>query len=335
MSSVSATSSWPRSRRSSAPRLALDVLHDDEVAAAGRVEAGVEDLDDVRVHELRRRQRLALEARHERRVVGEVLGEQLDRDVALQARVHRQVDGRHAAEPEAPLEPVAPGDLRPPSWRRHPSAVPPAPPCRRRGRAAGAAGGRRAAPRSSAWSAWSVGVVVRRGRVRRRRRRRRRSCVVGVVSVGVGRRRRAWWSVGTVSRRRRPGRAAVRRALREVLDPLLQPRGAAPRRRGWAAVDLLLEIGRLARQRRRTRPARPRIRSGRAAAAIAAASFEPIRPLPSPPQATRIARRPRRGRGRAGSSGPRRILTDRSRGARRASQAGARRGSPPAAPPMS
>ena len=91
-------------------RLAVDVLHDDEVAARLVVEAEVEDLHDVRVHEPRGGERLAPEARDEARVLGEVLGEQLDRDVALQPRVERELDGRHAADAEAALEPVAVGE---------------------------------------------------------------------------------------------------------------------------------------------------------------------------------------------------------------------------------
>ena len=80
-------------------RLAGHVLHHDEVLVGGLVEAEVEHLHDVRVHEPRRGQRLAAEARDERRVVGEVLGEQLDRDVALQPAVERELHGRHPADP--------------------------------------------------------------------------------------------------------------------------------------------------------------------------------------------------------------------------------------------
>ena len=65
------------------------------------VAAGVEHLDDVRVHQARGRLRLALEARHERGVVGEVLGQQLDRHLALEAHVEREVHRRHAAEARA------------------------------------------------------------------------------------------------------------------------------------------------------------------------------------------------------------------------------------------
>ena len=53
--------------------------------ALALVGAEVEDLHDVRVHQPRGGQRLAPEARDERGVLGEVLGQQLDRDVALQA----------------------------------------------------------------------------------------------------------------------------------------------------------------------------------------------------------------------------------------------------------
>ena len=74
------------------------------------VEPEVEHLDDVGVHEPGRRQRLAAESGDERRVVGEVLGEQLDRDVALEALVERELDGRHPADAEAALDPIPPHD---------------------------------------------------------------------------------------------------------------------------------------------------------------------------------------------------------------------------------
>ena len=110
-------------------RLPVDVLHDDEVAVRLVVEPEVEDLDDVGVHEPGGGQRLALEARHEARVVGQVLGQQLDRHVALQPRVERQLDGGHAADAEAALEPVAVGEElvgHPPSSSG--AGAPPAPP---------------------------------------------------------------------------------------------------------------------------------------------------------------------------------------------------------------
>ena len=82
-------------------RLALDVLHDDEVAAG--VDAGVVDLDDVGVDELGDGERLAAEPGDELLVVGEVLGQHLDGDRPLEHPVGGLVDGRHAAA----AEPVA------------------------------------------------------------------------------------------------------------------------------------------------------------------------------------------------------------------------------------
>ena len=113
----------------------LDVLHHDEVAVRLRVVAGVVDLDDVGVDELCGGQRLAPEARHEAVVLGQVLGQQLDRDLALEHVVERAVDGRHAAGAEALVEPVAARDLdvrAPPSLsaapRRHGASVLPVTP---------------------------------------------------------------------------------------------------------------------------------------------------------------------------------------------------------------
>ena len=62
------------------------------------------------MHEPRGGQRLAAEARHELGVVGEVLGQQLHGDAALEPAVARQADGRHAADAEAGAELVAAGD---------------------------------------------------------------------------------------------------------------------------------------------------------------------------------------------------------------------------------
>ena len=75
------------------------------------VEAEVEHLDDVRVHEPGGGERLAAEAGDERRVVGQVLGQQLDRHVALEALVEGQLHGGHPTDAEAALDPVAPDDL--------------------------------------------------------------------------------------------------------------------------------------------------------------------------------------------------------------------------------
>ncbi len=64
-------------------RLSGDVLHDDEVLTRGGVDPGVVYLNDIRVHEPPGGDRLALEARDERRILRKMLGQQLDRDVAL------------------------------------------------------------------------------------------------------------------------------------------------------------------------------------------------------------------------------------------------------------
>ena len=93
-------------------RVARHVLHDDEVLVVAGVEAEVEHLDDVGMDQPRSGQRLAPKARHERRVVGEVLGQQLDRHVALEPVVEREVDGRHPADPEAAFDPVPACDRR-------------------------------------------------------------------------------------------------------------------------------------------------------------------------------------------------------------------------------
>ena len=93
-------------------RLAGNVLHHDEVLVAGFIEPEVEHLHDVRMHEPRGSERLSTEARDERRVIGEVLSEELDGDIALEALVESQMDGRHAADPEPALDPITPGDRR-------------------------------------------------------------------------------------------------------------------------------------------------------------------------------------------------------------------------------
>ena len=182
------------------------------MAAAALVEAEVEDLHDVRVHEPRGGERLAAEARDELLVVGEVLGEQLHGDVALEAPVEGLEHGRHAADAEAVAQLVALGQ----DLRRHQGVVVPPVVSRR------AAGSWSSWSGSSSWScvvvvssaSWSVGVVS-----------------VGVVSVGVV-------SVGVVSvgvvRRRRVVVDGVdvvvlpltllRRDLLQVVEPLAQAR---------------------------------------------------------------------------------------------------------------
>ena len=205
----------------------------------------VEHLDDVGVHQPGRRQGLAAEARHERGVVGEVLGQQLDRDVALQALVEREVDGRHAADAEAPLEPVAAGDRHvvihwplplplplPPAvavaGRRAPARVGvpgdrrPRSPVQYPRRGRGCRGGRCAASwawsASTAWWSWSWSASSRWSWPAAWSS----VSVVGVVSV--------WVCVSAGRHSRRASWATVRSAL------------AA----GCCAASALTELGRLA-----------------------------------------------------------------------------------------
>jgi hypothetical protein len=77
------------------------------VALGVHVLAGIENLHDVRMLELRGRERLAPEAGDEGLVLGEVLREQLHRHAPLEHRVHREEDGRHTACAEPALESVA------------------------------------------------------------------------------------------------------------------------------------------------------------------------------------------------------------------------------------
>ncbi len=215
MSSASSTGERARVAQELGARLAADVLHDDEVAAGRVVEAEVEDLHDVRVHEPRGGERLAAEARDELRVVGEVLGEQLDRDLALEPAVEGELDGRHAAEAEALAELVAAGDDD--------------------AGAHGVALLRRDPPVPSWPPSGGTGPVVGR----------RRRCRAGVVSVGVV-------SGGVGLGRRRLGRRGLRRlrlggrGLRPVVVVVgRSPRASGPRSRGaiWRLElrDALLE----------------------------------------------------------------------------------------------
>ena len=97
-------------------RLALDVLEDDVRHPV--VLARVDDLDDVRVVELRDRPRLAPEALELVGVVGDVAVHELHRDLALQDRVERPVDRGHAAGPDLGVEAV-PAALARPDVRAH------------------------------------------------------------------------------------------------------------------------------------------------------------------------------------------------------------------------
>ena len=88
-----------------AERLALDVLHDDEVRAV--LLAVVVDADDVGVVEPRRVLRLAAEPLDEAGVARELGEEDLDRDLAVELPVARQEDVGHAAPRDRPLDLVA------------------------------------------------------------------------------------------------------------------------------------------------------------------------------------------------------------------------------------
>src|SRR5206468_4852167 len=70
--------------------------------------AEVEDLQDVRMLETGDRPRLLLEALAVERVVGEEVGEDLDRHVAVESGVVGAVDGRHAAAADALEQTVGP-----------------------------------------------------------------------------------------------------------------------------------------------------------------------------------------------------------------------------------
>ena len=114
----SPSQSWPSRRRPSSgsngssaavdPVLegaALDVLHDDEGAVL--VLADVKDLDDVRVVEPGGEARLAREPLAHLVVAGEVVGEELDGDLAVELQVTGAVDRGHAAVAQPVLELVA------------------------------------------------------------------------------------------------------------------------------------------------------------------------------------------------------------------------------------
>ena len=91
-------------------RLAVDVLHRDVRDAVGL--ADVEDLDDVRMRQPRGDPPLAQEARAQVLVAREILGEALERDVAAELDVAREVDDRHRAVTERALDLVPAGDER-------------------------------------------------------------------------------------------------------------------------------------------------------------------------------------------------------------------------------
>jgi hypothetical protein len=84
-------------------RLAVDQLHGDERLIVPLAE--LEDLTDQRVRDARRDPRLALEAQA-RRGIGVVVPQHLQRDVASQTLVFREVHDPHAASSEHPADAV-------------------------------------------------------------------------------------------------------------------------------------------------------------------------------------------------------------------------------------
>jgi hypothetical protein len=90
---------------------ALRQLHRDERLFA--LDAPVEDLDDVRVHQMRGRLRLSLEAAHDHGVTGQVLLEDLERDGAAALLIEGRVDGGHPALAEDLVDAEAPDERAP------------------------------------------------------------------------------------------------------------------------------------------------------------------------------------------------------------------------------
>ena len=72
--------------------------------------AGVDDAHDVRVVELRDGPRLAAKALELVGVAGDLAMHELDRDLALEHRVERAVDRRHASRPDLRVEAIALGE---------------------------------------------------------------------------------------------------------------------------------------------------------------------------------------------------------------------------------
>ena len=79
-------------------RGALDELHDDRAGVAALFEAI--DVRDERMIQRREHARFAFEPRQPVRIVDDRLGQDLDRDVALEAAVARAIDDAHTARTE-------------------------------------------------------------------------------------------------------------------------------------------------------------------------------------------------------------------------------------------
>ena len=241
MSTASRGPSGPRSRRISAQDWPSTNSMTMKWRRGRLVEAEVEHLDDVRVHEPRRGQRLAAEARDEARVLGQVLGEQLDRDVALQPRVERELHGRHAADAEAAVELVAVCE----EWSSVMASGPQAHGHRRCSEVRAVAVG--------VGVAVSVGVGGRRRRLGRRRRGRLRRRLGRASAWRRGRRRRRPSPCSPIARGRRCARASRAGSLAAPRRPRAAARSPAGSRPSTAAVGL----SRGRRRRRRPRSRRP------------------------------------------------------------------------------
>ena len=312
----------PRSRSSSAHDWPWTYSMTMKLRCAGLVEAEVEDLHDVGVHEPRGGERLAAEARDEARVLGEVLGQQLDRDLALEPAVERELHGRHAADAEPALELVAAGDelvvsaISPPFLGRRVRGSTPPPSPSSGGASVGAV---------SCGSGVAVGVG---GVVGRRR--------AVAVSVGVGVASRSASASGVssaVSQSR-----SSRRSIRSSATRACSPRAASSTRWGSSATCALACVDRRA-GRARSRRRRSAALTGRRCATRVSALLGRDQGGSCPVRIRRPARPARRSaRGRMAvthrltQAASRRTPTDRTRAARPASPAAGPRGSRPARP---
>jgi hypothetical protein len=83
-----------------AEALALEELHREEEGAGGLVDPGVQDVDDARMADLRRRTRLPPEPRDHGLVEREVRVQELQRDRLPADEVPRTIDGAHPAHRE-------------------------------------------------------------------------------------------------------------------------------------------------------------------------------------------------------------------------------------------
>ena len=240
MSTASRGSSTPWSREDLRARLPVDVLHDDEVAAVSSSRPKSKTCTTLGCTSRAAASASRRKRGDEARVLRQVLGEQLDRDVALQPRVEREQDRRHAAHAQAALELVAVGE----ELVSH-HVIP-------RNDTAGVRWFHRRGLLGAAGSRSAVGVSVSGSPSASRSASR----LVG-VSVGV--------SVRRLGRRRRsPPACSRRRSALELVEPLLQvplqSRGRPARQLGDLAAGVAQRVLRAVAVRVATcarRPGRP------------------------------------------------------------------------------